>query len=78
MGLFSKLQSAKRWDDKRPGVPGEHWLTLGLGLLALSRGRRSRSMLGRMAAQAIGGALMARAASGRGGILGTLAKSRRR
>lgn len=77
MGLLSTLRDAKQWDDQRPSIPGEHWFALGVGLFALSRARRSRSLVGRMAGQAIGGAFLARAASGRDGIIGKLARTRR-
>lgn len=77
MGLLSTLRKTKQWDDQRPGIPGEHWLALGAGLFALARARRSRSPVVRLAGQALGGALMARAASGRDGIAGKLARARR-
>ncbi len=68
MGLLSTFRDVKQWDEQRASIPGEHWLALGLGLLVLSRSGRSRSLLGRMAGKAIGGAFLARSASGRDGI----------
>ena len=77
MGLLSTLRDVKQWDHQRPSLPGEHWLVLGAGLLVLSRAGRSRSLLGRLAGQAIGGAFLARAATGRDGIVGKMARTRR-
>ena len=33
----SLLESLKRFDDQRPSLPGEHWMTLGLGLWLITR-----------------------------------------
>lgn len=72
MNLPDKLQDLKKWDDRRPSFPGEHWLALGAGMLVMRSAGRSRSFLGRMAGRALGAALMARAATGRDGPLGKL------
>lgn len=69
MNISRTLQDLKRRDDARPSFPGEHWLTAGAGLLLMRRAGRSRSLLGRMAGRMIAGALLARAASGRDGLL---------
>ena len=69
----STLQKIKRLDDQRPSFPGEHWLTLGAGLLLMSRAGKSRSLLGRMAGRAAGAALIGRAASGRDGFVKQIA-----
>ena len=31
MNLSDKLQDLKKWDNRRPSFPGEHWLALGAG-----------------------------------------------
>lgn len=75
MNLRQTLRNAQQWDAARPGFRGEHWLVLGAGLLALRGARRSRSLLGRALARTVGGALLARAASGRDGVVGKLARA---
>lgn len=74
MNLRQTLRNAQQWDAARPGFRGEHWLVLGAGLLALRSARRSRSWVGRALARTVGGALVARAASGRDGVVGKLAR----
>ena len=34
MNLSDKLQDLKKWDNRRPSFPGEHWLALGAALMA--------------------------------------------
>ena len=63
MNIPETLQDLKQWDNRRQGFPGEHWLTLGAGMLLMKRAGRSRSFLGRMVGRSLGAALMARAAS---------------
>lgn len=64
----SWINNARRADDQRPDLPGEHWAVMGAGLLLLLAAGRSRSFLGRTIAGAAGSALLGRAASGRGGL----------
>lgn len=64
----STWQKIKRFDEQRDSIPGEHWLALGAGILLMSRAGRSRSLLGRLAGQAAGAALIGRAATGRDGL----------
>jgi len=64
----SWLNNARRADDQRPDLPGEHWAVMGAGLLLLLAAGRSRSFIGRTVAGAAGSALLGRAASGRGGL----------
>ena len=59
MNLSDKLQDLKKWDNRRPSFPGEHWLALGAGMLVMRSAGKSRSFLGRMAGRALGAALMA-------------------
>ena len=66
--LSEQLQAFKAFDDQRPSIPGEHWLTLGAGLALLMASARRPSLLGRAAALTAGGALLFRAASGRDGL----------
>ena len=72
MNLSDKLQDLKKWDNRRPSFPGEHWLALGAGMLVMRSAGKSRSFLGRMVGRSLGAALMARAASGSKGPLGKL------
>jgi uncharacterized membrane protein len=62
------LQQLKDWDERRPSFPGEHWLVLAAGVAVLLAARRSPSPLVRALGSAAGGALLARAASGRDGL----------
>lgn len=64
----STLKQIKAYDDSRPGIPGEHWLVLGLGLGAWLLTRKHRSFAVRTAGMMAGTALVGRAASGRDGI----------
>lgn len=70
MNISNKLQDLQQWDKRRAGIPGEHWLALGAGLLVMRSAGRSRSFLGRMLGRTLGTALIARAATGRDGPLG--------
>ena len=72
----SLIERLRRYDQARPGLPGEHWFALAAGLWLLTRGRAST--LERIAALAAGVALVARAASGRDGLPGMLARHKRR
>ncbi|MBB1648684.1 MULTISPECIES: hypothetical protein [Delftia] len=71
MTVSEKIQDLRKWDDSRKGFTGEHWLVLGAGLLALRHARRAESGMGRLVSGALGTALIARAATGRDGVLGT-------
>lgn len=62
------LQALREADARRPALPGEHVVVLGVGLLMLAAAARSRSFVPRLATAAIGGALVGRAASGTGGV----------
>jgi hypothetical protein len=62
------LQALKEADAQRPDFPGEHAIVLGLGVLLLLSSGRSRSVIGKLAKAAAGGALVGRAASGTGGV----------
>ncbi|WP_225782093.1 hypothetical protein [Xenophilus sp. Marseille-Q4582] len=61
-------QALREADARRPDLPGEHVVVLGLGLWMLASAGRSRSVGGRLLKAAIGGALVGRAASGTGGL----------
>jgi uncharacterized membrane protein len=71
MTVSVNIQDRRTWDDARKGFKGEHWLVLGAGLLALRHARRAESGMGRFVGGALGTALIARAATGRDGVLGT-------
>ena len=62
------IKDIKRLDDARPGIPGEHWLTLGAGVAVWLLLRRARSPVLRTVGSLAGTALLARAASGRDGL----------
>ena len=64
----SLLDRLKRFDDERPGFPGEHWLVLSAALWLLAR--PSASPLARALSIAAALALVYRAASGRDGLAG--------
>ncbi|NML15667.1 hypothetical protein [Azohydromonas caseinilytica] len=68
-GLIRQL---KAFDDRRPSVPGEHFVAFGTGTALLLRGRRSASPVLRTLACAGGLLLMARGLSGRDGLLARL------
>ena len=62
----SLLDRLKRFDDARPSLPAEHWLTFGAAIWFLTR--PSASALARLLSVATGLALVYRAASGRDGL----------
>jgi hypothetical protein len=62
------FKQIKAYDDSRAGVPGEHWMALGLGLAAWLMTRKNPSFLVRTAGVMAGTALVGRAASGRDGV----------
>ena len=68
MKKLNTYQQLKQYDQTRAGVPGEHWLTLGLGLSAWWLTRRNPSFIVRTAGLGVGTALVSRAASGRDGL----------
>ncbi|KQO23285.1 hypothetical protein [Acidovorax sp. Leaf78] len=75
MGIRQKVKEVRNWDEARPSFPAEHWLVLGAGLLVMRSAGKSRGFLGRMVGRAVGSALIARAASGRNGVVGKLASA---
>ncbi len=62
------LKAVKEIDRQRPNFPGEHLMVFAAGAYLLTTAGRRRSMVGRLATSLIGSALIARAASGTGGI----------
>ena len=70
--VIDAVHNAQQRDNARPGFPGEHWLTLGAGLLILRGAGRRKGFIGKTVGRLIGGALVARAASGRDGVMGKL------
>ena len=67
--MTQALRRVRRFDARRPSVPGEHWATLGAGLTLLSWAGQRRSPLLRMLASAAALALLVRAVTGRDGLL---------
>lgn len=64
----STLRKLKRYDEQRPGFPGEHWLVLALGVGAWAATRRHPSVVVKTLGALAGTLLVARAASGREGL----------
>ncbi len=64
MELPLPLKQLKDFDDRRPSLPGEHWIALGAGALLLLWAARRRSW----ATAGAGLGMLARAASGRDGL----------
>lgn len=62
------VQRIKAFDEQRPSLPGEHWITLAAGLGVWIASRAHPSPLVRTAGLAASTALVGRAASGRDGI----------
>ena len=57
------FQQLKQFDDTRPGIPGEHWTSLGLGLGAWWLTRRHPSFMVQAIGLGVGTAMVSRAAS---------------
>jgi len=72
------LNRLREFDQRRPSFPGEHFIVATVGA-SLLRSAATRSGIGRILSVLIGGALMARAASGRDGLprLSQLLRARR-
>jgi hypothetical protein len=64
----STLEKIKAADEARPGIPGEHWLVLAMGIAVWQLTRRHRFWAVRTAGGLAASALVARAASGREGL----------
>ena len=67
--MSAPLRLLREADRSRPGVPGEHWITLGAGAGLLRWAGRTASPWLRAAALIVGGLLVLRALSGRDGPL---------
>lgn len=61
----SFLQRLRRYDESRPGFPGEHWIVLGTGLAVWLGTRRHPWLAVRLLGAVLGGLAAARALSGR-------------
>lgn len=64
----SLVRELKQIDARRPDFPGEHLIVLGVGVMLMLAGMRSRTVLRRTVITAAGTALIGRAASGTGGV----------
>ena len=71
----STLERLKRIDNARPSFPGEHLLTFGAGFWLLKRS--SGSFTGAVLSTLVGGALVARALTGRDGLIAVLKREAR-
>ena len=67
--VMNSLRALRAADQRRAGVPGEHWATFGAALTALGAARSIRSPWLRTATLVVGGVLVLRAISGRDGAL---------
>jgi len=67
------LARLRRYDERRKGLAGEHWFALAAGLWLLTRGRGST--VARAAGLVAGAALIARAATGRDGLVRLLPRN---
>lgn len=63
------LKRLKQWDERRSGLPGEHWAAFGTGVALLQMARPGRKPWLRAAAGIAGITMIWRAASGRDGLL---------
>ena len=61
------IQRLRDFDQRRPSLPGEHFIVGAVGSMLINAARR-RTGVGRILALVAGGALLARAASGRDGL----------
>lgn len=59
------VRKLKRFDERRPEIPGEHWLTFAAGVGLWLATRRHPSLAIRIVAGVVGGMLVARSAGGR-------------
>ena len=64
----NSFQQLKNYDNARPGIPGEHWLTFGAGLAVWWLSRRHPSVGVRTVGMLASTVLVGRATSGRDGI----------
>lgn len=64
----ASLRQLREYEQNRPSFPCEHWLVLGAGVAVMMATYRSDSCLKRGLGMALGGALVARAASGDDGL----------
>ena len=69
IGMPLLLKQLQRMDNKRSGVPGEHWATFGTGLLLLRYAGRGHPPVLRVAAGLASAVFIWRAISGRDGFL---------
>lgn len=72
--MLKLLNTIGRLDRSRPGVPGEHWVTFAIGLRYFLRQRHGT--LASLGSKAVGLALIARALSGRDGLIALLKRPR--
>ena len=66
--MTNLLSRIRAFDQRRASFPGEHLIVAAVGSSLFRSALRRRSGLGRVLAIAAGGALLARAASGRDGL----------
>jgi len=73
--LTTLLHHLQRFDQRRSGLPGEHWASFGAGLTMLNVARRNPVPVFRAIAAVAGVALIWRAASGRDGPLARMRRT---
>lgn len=69
----SLVERLRAWDEKRPSLPGEHWLTGAVGLWLLLR--PARGVAGRLLSAGAGALLLTRAITGRDGAIAALRRT---
>lgn len=73
--VVSLLEQVQEWDESRPSLPGEHWLTALLGLTCLLV--QPRYPAARALSLVAGMGLLARAATGRDGLIAYMERQAR-
>ena len=68
-GVVRGLRQLRAADQRREGLPGEHWATFGAALGTLGAASGIRSPLLRTLTLVVGGVLVLRAITGRDGVL---------
>ena len=73
--MIQMLKNIRQFDRNRKGFAGEHFIVATVGSLLLNAALRRRG-IGRVAMMLAGGALLARAASGRDGLASAVSRTR--
>lgn len=66
--VATAAHDSKQWNEQRPDFPGEHLIVALAGLVLLMASGKARTPIKKAILTAVGTAVLARAASGRGGV----------